>query len=945
MNVFEAVERISRALAILTYQVKAENAAGLFSKNALIEDLLLPVLKIVLKAPRLRNLNEGQLNFPGIDLGDSIAKIAVQVTTDASATKITESCSGFVKHKHYRKYKRLVVFVLTESLPSYGTPSRRKWRTLSRQRFSFSPTSDILCATTLLTLVRALPAAKKFEIERILAHSVFGEEFVNVTAQLSTQVRRQLDFERKSGKYIPQVFVETRSTKDLARAFAHPVLFLPRTVEAIGRINIPGFSRVLGKCGLPPLPPLTKNAGRLHSPDGAPEAVDRIFGELALLRSAVAPYEALRYKDPPPLPIPAARRPFFDANTFTLQEFGLGLKWRLKDVDHALRAVRSRVFILTGKAGQGKTNFVCDFVEKFLIPHQIPSAYLSGRALSGFSTSDLGDTIQKLVLDGKTASFSKAAELLSDHARDARKPFVLVIDGLNEHHRLSEFALQLHQFIGTFLQYPNLRLLLTCRSEFFRQRFGALVSDPVIAEQTLLWEANEQKLDDESFDRMVDGYFEFFGVTEARVSERVTHLLRKDVLLLRFFCEAYGSKGKGPDYVQPTIRGIYRDQIFEIYLSRKLDTAHSFFARLTDQVAPVSPKAELWSVLEQLLQHMLSTWTFGNVPASVVSKELQPAFYSLLDEELILRRDMPPDDRPFPSATETINFTFDEFRDFLLAQFLLRRVYSSADRSAFESCVSRGAPEEHQVVEGIKRFLFYASRQPANSEFWEYYKTTAWYSDVYDDEVFKIDGELHTPLDEEAAVASLRTGGDRGRNVARSLALNWHREFSPVLNLGLLLGHITQSTDHAFDDLIAKTFRTVDYGQHQGANASAFAEFVVEKIFPTFSTAPDALNQWIVRFMIVLLPVDANANMNSKVDEAFRQLITSQKTYTVGLLEESLDWTLTRHLPYVWRLLSLPDGPASAALLQRAEATQHAADGVDPILHRETTRFIERRRL
>jgi hypothetical protein len=46
MTIPEALEKIRKALAILTYQTKAENLAGLFSKNRLAEDLLLPVFRI-----------------------------------------------------------------------------------------------------------------------------------------------------------------------------------------------------------------------------------------------------------------------------------------------------------------------------------------------------------------------------------------------------------------------------------------------------------------------------------------------------------------------------------------------------------------------------------------------------------------------------------------------------------------------------------------------------------------------------------------------------------------------------------------------------------------------------------------------------------------------------------------------------------------------------------
>jgi hypothetical protein len=56
MPVPEALEKISKALALFALQTRAENLSGMFSKNRLTEDLLLPVLQIALNAPNLRDV-------------------------------------------------------------------------------------------------------------------------------------------------------------------------------------------------------------------------------------------------------------------------------------------------------------------------------------------------------------------------------------------------------------------------------------------------------------------------------------------------------------------------------------------------------------------------------------------------------------------------------------------------------------------------------------------------------------------------------------------------------------------------------------------------------------------------------------------------------------------------------------------------------------------------
>jgi len=88
MNRSEALEKIGKALALLTHQTRAENLAGFLSKNRLVEDLLLPIFQIVLNAPRLRNFNQKNVNFPYIDLADDRSRLAIQVTTERSAAKV-----------------------------------------------------------------------------------------------------------------------------------------------------------------------------------------------------------------------------------------------------------------------------------------------------------------------------------------------------------------------------------------------------------------------------------------------------------------------------------------------------------------------------------------------------------------------------------------------------------------------------------------------------------------------------------------------------------------------------------------------------------------------------------------------------------------------------------------------------------------------------------------
>jgi hypothetical protein len=944
MNRLEALEKISKALALLTHQIGAENLAGFLSKNRLIEDLLLPVFQIALNVPRLRNLNQENINFPYIDLADYHARLAIQVTTDKSAAKITETLRQFISHKYQKRLKRLIVFILTPSKPNFSLGSKQKWKKICTRKLSFNPRSDVITTQELFSLIAHLTHSKLLSIHEIVAKSVVGEAYIDVERLLGDLSIRQIEHEQKTEKYIPDIFIETRETKNLVRAFAHPALFFQRTLDSPDRLGIPGWNRFLDKTGLPPLPfpTLTAHVVARRTLANTGKSAADLSLKLEDTTNILKKYHDFSRSKPLPFGPRKDRRHVFEENTFTLQTaLGWGLNHQLEDLTNELRVVRASVFILTGRAGQGKTNLVCDFVKNFLLKHKVPCAYVSVRRLRSTQAAELGDTIQRLLFQGKTASFADAASLLSTHACNVGRPFVLIIDGLNEHHRISEFAEQLEFFIEDLVRYPHLKVFLTCRSEYFRERFGNLIRAP-LREHVFLLEANENRLEAEAHDEMVDGYFKFFQIREDMVSSRVVDVLKKDMLLLRFFCEAYGAKDKPAGGHPEFISNIYREQIFEIYLDRKLGMAKAFLQRLIDKPSPTDEKTQLAAVIEHCLSHMLRNWQFADVPMSVVPNNLHDALYALLDEELVLRRDIPHGTSTFSPSSETINFTFDEFRDFLLAQYLLQRVFAS-DRKAFEEHISHTDPRSSQVIEGLKRFLFYASRKEENGEFWTFYRDQAWYKDVYDSEVFSIDTNLLRVEDHDFVVKALETGDERAIAFAVRLAMNWDPIYRRLLNLDLLISFVTRSDNIRFDALIVRAFTTIEH-YNEGSSAKGFCRFVSEHIIPKFASVPKEGRDGLFRFLILLLPVDSRYDLNSESYFVFLAVLEKFPEYGINLLVESLHWTPTRHRPYVWRLLSSESAPLSLVepLRKRAEDECSMTRDTDEVRCREARRFLRR---
>ena len=773
-----------------------------------------------------------------------------------------------------------------------------------------------------------------------ITHGAAPETSIDINSLLAHQSQRQLEYEKHSRKYIPDIFIETRETKNLVRTFAHPTLFFRRTLDSLGRINIPSSNRFLTKAGLPPL--LFPDLHGYYSKktlDDVNTAASQLSEQLSEATEVLEKYRAESKGEQKLFPIKAGCEPFYEENKYMF-EWGFGLSHRLSDQLNELKAAQARVCILTGRAGQGKTNLVCDFVENFLVKHGIPCAYLSVRKISSIQTPELGEVIQRLIFDGATQSFSDAAKLLSAHASKLNKPFVLIIDGLNEHHRISEFSAQLELFIETVIEYPHLKLLLTCRSEFFQQRFGNLLKAPLDA-HTFMLEAHERQRDEERYEEMQQGYFAFFNIQSELVSEQVIESLKSDILLLRFFCEAYGARGKPVDYQQPQIDNVYREQIFRIYLEEKLGTADIFMQRVGGKLNPKGTRGDLVAILERAVKHMLETWQFSDVPISVIPSNLNEALYALLGEELVLRRDAPSGPSVFSPSEETINFTFDEFRDYLLAQYLRYCVYVT-NESVFKEYIARNDPKDSQIIEGIKKFLFYTSRHKDNVAFWDFYRKQPWYTDVYGYEVFNIDIKLLRAEDCDSITAILQAGGEDARMVARKLAVLWHSKRHPLLNLDLLLSFVTKSDDLQFENLVMANFRARHYDD--ASLARGLCKFISEKVLPDFNPITDKVEQSLFRCLVLVLAVDSSASLESESVSVFRKLLELHPDYAINLLRESLQYIPSQHKPYVWRLLAshLNSLPQTDPLVIEAQHVQVQCNKENNALYREVSRFIER---
>jgi hypothetical protein len=153
-------------------QVKGATVMRETDINLVSEHLLVPLFKAIYPYPDLRNLNTSErANFPGIDLADDTERVAFQITATPDSEKVKETLRKFVQHGLYKRYDRLIVYIIIEKQKTY---SGAGFEAIIDGKFVFDKDTDIQDYRDVLGVISTLPITQAQRIEGLLeAH--FGD--------------------------------------------------------------------------------------------------------------------------------------------------------------------------------------------------------------------------------------------------------------------------------------------------------------------------------------------------------------------------------------------------------------------------------------------------------------------------------------------------------------------------------------------------------------------------------------------------------------------------------------------------------------------------------------------------------------------------------------------------------------------------------------------------
>ena len=321
-------------------------------------------------------------------------------------------------------------------------------------------------------------------------------------------------------------------------------------------------------------------------------------------------------------------------------------------LDHAHRTASSRLMILMGAAGTGKTHLLCDFAKK-RTEVGLPTILLMGQR---FLTTEppWAQAVEQLDLSGvRLAEFVGALEAA---AQAAGCRALLIVDALNEGQGRLVWSEHLAPFLEALAKSPWIGVLLSVRSEY------KSVLIPEVPGQAV--EVIHDGFAGREYDA-TQAFFSHYGLEFP--STPILHPEFRNPLLLKTVCEGLASMNE-----RRLPRGFHGiTAIFNLYL----DAVNKRLANVLDYNPSDQLVREALTELASNLMQADGPWLDRRCAENLVNgllpnRPFGESLYRGLVAEGILTETMVRQRRN--AATEIVYISYERFADHMIADFLLR---------------------------------------------------------------------------------------------------------------------------------------------------------------------------------------------------------------------------------------------------------------------------------
>jgi hypothetical protein len=498
------------------------------------------------------------------------------------------------------------------------------------------------------------------------------------------------------------------------------------------------------------------------------------------------------------------------------------------------------------------------------------SFYVTGYDLLAEGLTSLKEHVVNCFSDSYNG---KITDLLSDIERIClkdKKPLIIIIDGINEHPNVSQFTFQLETLIEEFTRSPYVKFILTCRSEYFEKRFSRLKTAS-FAEKTVYIQDLTNKIPYIHKKYMIHSYFKRYKIG-CRITNNIRDIFVENPLILRLFCDVYGNPyGNKVAYLDP-IHDIRLYDLFSKYNDKIIDIFES-------QHPESGFRKKYIRLLQELADYMLTQATFSNIPISSISDNLDDIITILVHEGVILKKDL-PEKTSLLDIPEVLNFTYDEFRDFILANFLVQ-IIAPTNFDRFKELYNKYTSPESQVAEGIEKYIFNIVRNERSVRIEEFLKSKNNYDNLFLMNIFSLNDSLIVEDDLKRIKTLFQYNSKNVNDIYMGLVYRRNKTDYPNLNIWLFFDLVLRLDEENYNRLVSPIF-------------ASHLENICEDIRNLLEECDSQSlkmekNYSLLEFLLCLSPIiPTNLWTNSALDVFFK-IADKNPEFSAGILKKYME--------------------------------------------------------
>lgn len=466
--------------------------------------------------------------------------------------------------------------------------------------------------------------------------------FICINALLSVKKKanrhtiQQIEKLKKEGKYIPGIFIELNNVKEVIRYFVFGnskkrKIWIRRIIRMFNQLYDNTNGDILCEAIK-----IDENVGsRFHF--GSLEKIERIKKTIIAncgLHDALMHDRFDGFKGG------------YEQSGYIFSLCGRTYIEKLNDLKNYSDAVDTNYIILTGSAGNGKTNLLCNVAET-IIKNGFVCLFMNARDMSSNPLEYLFECLQPgwYFCKHKRIYFWLIDKILLIR----RNRLYITIDAINENES-DTFGQDLASMIDNLLCYKRFNVIVSCRNEYFEEKFKSTIQDGVKANSFIV-DAKDVTYRDIALDRLFNAYgnyFNFHGV----ISPYAKHILSQQLLLLRMFFEVYRDSNK-------TVVNVNRHEVFVKYIKDIQIKVDENIDEMLDTIASAMLELETFSGIE-----------LGSIKFTDKQKAALP---DILDKSILINKTIKRHENTIlENNTEQLYFVFDEMRDYCLSKHILR---------------------------------------------------------------------------------------------------------------------------------------------------------------------------------------------------------------------------------------------------------------------------------